>query len=69
MIDDIREIAYLNDICDKLGMDTITSGNLAAFTIEASRRKAIDEKIDYGDVDAIAELLRNIAYREGIRWD
>ena len=66
MIDDIREIAYLNDICDRLGMDTITSGNLAAFTIEASRRKVIDEKIDYGDVDAIAELLRKIAYREGI---
>ncbi|MDD5126967.1 MAG: aldehyde ferredoxin oxidoreductase family protein, partial [Dehalococcoidales bacterium] len=66
MIDDIREIAYLNDLCDRLGMDTITAGNLAGFTIEASKRKAINEKIDYGDVDAIAELLNKIANRQGI---
>ena len=66
LIDDIREIAYLNDICDRLGIDTITAGNLAAFTIEASQRKRTEEKIDYGDVDGIAELLNKIARREGI---
>ena len=66
MIDDLREIAYLNDICDRLGIDTITAGNLAAFTIEASRRKAIGEKMEYGDVDAVAELLHKINRKEGI---
>ena len=66
LIDSIEEIAYLNDICDRLGMDTISAGNLCAFTIEASRRGKIDYKIDYGDVDAIAELLKKIARREDI---
>ena len=66
MIDDLREIAYLNDICDRLGIDTITAGNLAAFTIEASRRKAIGEKMEYGDVDAVADLLHKISRKEGI---
>ena len=66
MIDDIIEVAYLNDICDRLGIDTISAGNVAAFAIEASHRKDIGEKIEYGDVDAIAELLRKIARREGI---
>jgi len=66
MIDDLREIAHLNDICDRLGIDTITAGNLAAFTIEASRRKAIAEKMEYGDVDAVAELLHKISRKEGI---
>jgi aldehyde:ferredoxin oxidoreductase len=61
LIDSIEEIAYLNDICDRLGMDTITAGNLCAFAIEAARRGKIDYKIDYGDVDAIAELLKKIA--------
>ncbi len=66
MIDDIREIAFLNDICDRLGMDTMTAGNLAAFTMEASRRRAIDEKLEYGDAEGVAGLLRKIARREGV---
>jgi len=66
LIDSIEEIAYLNDICDRLGIDTITSGNLCAFTIEAVKRGRVDFAIDYGDVDAIARLLGMIARREGI---
>jgi aldehyde:ferredoxin oxidoreductase len=65
MIDQIEEIAYLNDICDNLGIDTITAGNLAGFTIEASRRGKISEKLDYGDVDGIARLLHQMVTREG----
>ncbi len=66
MVDSIEEIAYLNDICDSLGMDTISAGNLCGFTIEAAKRKKFDFKIDYGDVDAIAGLLKKIATRQGI---
>lgn len=66
LIDDIVEVVYLNDICDRLGMDTITAGNLAGFTIEASHLKDIGEKIEYGDVDAIAALLNKMAMKEGI---
>jgi aldehyde:ferredoxin oxidoreductase len=66
MIDSIEEIAYLNDICDRLGIDTITAGNLCAFAIEAAKRRRIDYPIDYGEVDAIAELLHKIASREDI---
>jgi len=65
-IDSIEEIIYLNDICDRLGLDTITAGNLCGLAIEAARRGKIDAAIDYGQVDAIAELLRKIAFREGI---
>jgi len=65
MIDSIEEIAYLNGICDNLGIDTITAGNLAAFTIEACRRDKVLDRIDYGDVDGIAGLLHQIVKREG----
>jgi aldehyde:ferredoxin oxidoreductase len=47
-------------------MDTISAGNLCAFTIEAARRGKIEHKIDYGNVDAIAELLKQIVRREDI---
>lgn len=65
-VNEIEEIAYLNDICDRLGMDTISAGNLVAFTIEASKQGKIDQEIDYGQVDKIASLLQDIAYRRGI---
>jgi aldehyde:ferredoxin oxidoreductase len=65
-IDSIEEIIYLNDICDRQGIDTITAGNLCAFTIEAYKRGKVDYPIHYGDVDAIAHLLGMIVRREGI---
>ena len=66
MVNSIEEIIYLNDLCDRLGMDTITAGNLAAFAIEASKRKKIRDNLQYGDVDGIAEILTKIAYRKGV---
>ena len=66
MVKSIEEIIYLNDLCDRLGMDTITAGNLVAFAIEASKRKKITDKLNYGDVDGIAAILRKIAYRKGV---
>ncbi|NNG00809.1 MAG: aldehyde ferredoxin oxidoreductase family protein [Desulfobacteraceae bacterium] len=66
MVDSIEEIIYLNDLCDRLGMDTITTGNLCAFTIEAFRQGKVDYPVDYGQVDAIAALIKKIAGREGI---
>jgi RNase adaptor protein for sRNA GlmZ degradation len=66
LIDDIREIAYLNDLCDNLGMDTITTGNLVAFTMEACELGKIDYKIKYGDADKAAELIQMIAFRKDI---
>ncbi|MEM5788245.1 MAG: aldehyde ferredoxin oxidoreductase C-terminal domain-containing protein, partial [Syntrophobacteraceae bacterium] len=62
---DIEEIMFLNDLCDRLGIDTISAGNLAAFAIEASRQKLIDANLEYGDVDAIARLLTDMAYLRG----
>ncbi len=66
LIDGLDKIIYLNDLCDRLGLDTITAGNLAAFAIEASLRGRIGEKLAYGDVEAIAGLLHAIARREGL---
>lgn len=66
MIEEIEEIAYLNDICDRVGMDTITAGNLCAFTIEAVRHGKVDYDIDYNQPEKVARLLREIGSRQGI---
>jgi aldehyde:ferredoxin oxidoreductase len=65
-VDNIEDIIYLNDCCDRLGMDTISAGNLAALTIEASRQGIIDYDIEYGNTERIAALLEDISARRGI---
>jgi aldehyde:ferredoxin oxidoreductase len=66
LIKDLREIVYLNDLCDRLGIDTITAGNLAAFAIEASQRGRISEKLEYGDAEAVASILTQISGKKGL---
>ncbi|MGB9722658.1 MAG: aldehyde ferredoxin oxidoreductase family protein [Chloroflexia bacterium] len=65
-IEDLAEILYLNDLCDRLGLDTITAGNVAGLAIEASRRGRLEMKLDYGDTEGIAAFLRRVAGREGV---
>jgi aldehyde:ferredoxin oxidoreductase len=62
----IEEVVYLNDICDRLGLDTISGGNMAAFSIEAGKMGKLSGMPDYGDVDGIAKLFQQIAAQEGI---
>jgi aldehyde:ferredoxin oxidoreductase len=66
MIDDITEIAWLNDQCDRFGIDTISAGNLVALAMEASETGKIAERIRYGDAEAAAGLIRDMVRREGL---
>jgi aldehyde:ferredoxin oxidoreductase len=65
-LDSLEEVAWLNDLCDRLGLDTMSSGNLAAFAVEAYKRGKTDFAVDYNQPDRMAELFRLIARREGI---
>lgn len=62
----LEDIIYLNDVCDRLGLDTISAGNIVGLAIEAWRRRKIDFCIDYGDTERIADLLGMISQRKGI---
>lgn len=66
MITEMEEVAYLNDLSDRLGMDTITVGNLCALVMEAKEKGRIAYDIDYGNADQLAALIIKIAAREDI---
>jgi aldehyde:ferredoxin oxidoreductase len=66
LIDEIEEIVYLNRLCDSLGVDTISSGNIAAFAIEASKKGKINDRLEYGSADDVAGLIRKIVNRQGV---
>ncbi|MGE4193098.1 MAG: aldehyde ferredoxin oxidoreductase family protein [Pseudodesulfovibrio sp.] len=66
MVRNIDEIAHLNDLCDRLGLDTISAGNVCALVAEAASQGRLDAPVTYGDADTISALLEQIAGRDGL---
>ncbi len=65
-ITDPDQIIVLNDLADRLGMDTISLGNTIGFAIQLSKKGLLKLDIDWGEFDEIRQLVIDIAYRRGI---
>ena len=71
-IDNFAAVLNANQLCDELGMDTISTGSLVGAVIEGYEKGIIsledldNKPITWGDEDAIFELVGKIAYRVGI---
>ncbi len=65
-IDSLEEVAWLNDVCDRLGIDTMSAGNLSSFAVEAYKAGKTDFPIDYNQPDRMAELFTMIATGQGL---
>jgi len=65
-ISDLSVVAKIADLCNKLGMDTISMGNVIGWTMECSEKELIGYKIKFGDSRKAVELVEKIAYREDI---
>jgi len=66
-IDDIEAVAKGNEICDKLGLDTISAGVAIAWAMEAYEKGLIESYLDleFGNAKAMLESLRKMAHKEG----
>ena len=58
-----------NLLADQLGMDTISLGGTIAFAMELQEKGLADFGLTFGKTDNILEIMRKIAYREGIFYD
>lgn len=65
MLSDAEAIAYLIDRCNEYGLDTIELGHAFSVSMEAYEKGIISEELNWGDAEAMVELTRKIAYREG----
>lgn len=65
-IDNLEPIIEANALCNQLGLDTISTGGVIGFAMECSMLGLLEEKYDFGNGDQLLELIRKIAYREGI---
>jgi aldehyde:ferredoxin oxidoreductase len=71
-IDDIEAVAQVNLLCDDLGIDTITTGNVIGWAMECYQRGIFTKKdtdgldLKFGNVEATFTLIEKIAHREGL---
>jgi aldehyde:ferredoxin oxidoreductase len=69
-IADPAVVVQENLVCDKLGMDTISAGNVIGFAMECAERGLLAgteaNRLRFGDQDGALRLLEDIAYRRGV---
>lgn len=72
MIDDTEAVIKLNEICDRLGLDTISTGAVIAWALEAFEKGILTDrdtgglKLEWGSTEVAFKLINDIAYRQGL---
>jgi len=68
---DPEALIYLSNLCNMLGMDTISTGSVIAFAMELFQRGILTREdtggieLIWGDAQAMEALIRQIAQRQG----
>ena len=69
-VDDLPAVIRAAELCDTLGMDTLSTGVTLAWAMEAAERGLLppDDGIDlrFGNADAMVAMILKIARREGL---
>jgi len=72
MNDNLESIAKANDLCNRFGLDTISTGATIAFAMECYERGILTKddtggiELNWGNLDAIIKVIELIGRREGI---
>ena len=69
-VDDLAAITKANYLCNELGLDTMSMGGTIACAMELYEKGILPESdigrpLRFGDAEAVVELVRQTAYREG----
>jgi aldehyde:ferredoxin oxidoreductase len=71
-IGDLQAVSLANQICDRNGLDTISTGATIAFAMECFERGILTSEdtggieLRFGNADAMLAVVRQIAHREGL---
>ncbi len=71
-VDDFGAVVAANQLCDEIGIDTMSGANIVALGMELYEKGLITKEdtcgidLRFGNGDALIEALRKIANREGI---
>ena len=67
---DLENIIYATELCNRYGLDTISTGSYLAWAMELFQRGIIDQEmteipLSWGDGETILQLIHQIAQRKG----
>jgi len=71
-VDDLKYIAKANELCNKYGIDTISTGSMIAFAMQCYQEGILTKKdtegieLTFGNKKAMLEMIEKIAKREGL---
>lgn len=71
MVDDVNVVCKANEMCNRYGLDTISTGAVIAFVMECFGRGLITSKesdgldLSFGNGVTLLKLIEKIAHREG----
>lgn len=64
-----EQIMEWNDLCGKMGMDTITTGSVIGWAMEANEKGIFESGLKFGNSDGVSEIISDIAHRKNIGQD
>ncbi len=63
---DLQRILELNQLCDDLGLDTISTGGAIGFATELTAKGMLDSDLSFDSHEGMARLIGDIALRHGL---
>jgi len=72
LVDSLEAIAYGAELCNRYGLDTISTGSAIAFAMELYEQGIIDKKdtgglgLEWGSAEAMIEMVHQIGKGEGL---
>jgi aldehyde:ferredoxin oxidoreductase len=69
--DNLKAVAHINELCNRLGLDTITCGSTIAFMMECYEKGLLNRndldglELTWGNLAAVVAMVKKIAWREG----
>lgn len=72
LVDDLAAVSKANELCNRYGLDTISTGSAIGFGMEAYERSLIGKNdtggvdLTWGNADAVLSMIEKIAFRKDI---
>ena len=65
-INDLEWIAVANDRCNRLGLDTISTGSTIGAAMELVEKGKLDAPLQFGDTTGVLDIIEDMAHMRGL---